>query len=168
MNELNILDLETDRLKFRQWTEGDYQPVRQFFSEKDHSQYVGGPLNAESSWRLLSNYIGHYQLKGFSYPAIEEKVSGRLIGSVGLWKSVPWPEHEMGYWLLPACQGKGYGMEAGKAVLALARNLKLPTLVSYIDPNNSPSIKLATNLGAKHDGSIDLLSYGLHEVYRYW
>lgn len=163
-----MLQLTTERLQFRQWTEEDYPPVQAFFTKKENAQFVGGVQNPESSWRLIATYVGHFQLKGYSYLAIETKSDEQLIGTVGLWKSEPWPEHEMGYWLLPRMQGKGYGLEAGKAVLNHGKAIGLPSLVSYIDPRNEPSKKLALGLGAHLDSTIQLLEFGPHEVYRYW
>lgn len=163
-----MLNLSTERLQFRQWKESDYPEIKTFFSQEDNARFVGGVQNQESSWRLMATYIGHYQLKGYSYLAIETKSDNQLIGTVGLWKSEPWPEHEMGYWLLPHMQGKGFGLEAGTAVLQHAKTIDLPSLVSYIDPRNEPSKKLALGLGARLDQTIELLDFGPHEVYRYW
>ncbi len=163
-----MIHLNTERLQFRQWTEADYPIVKAFFSQEENARFLGGVQNQESSWRLIATYIGHYQLKGYSYLALETKSDQQLVGTVGLWKSDPWPEHEMGYWLLPHMQGNGYGSEAGKAVLAYAKDIGLPSLVSYIDPRNAPSKKLALGIGAQLDGAIDLLEFGTHEVYRYW
>ncbi len=96
-------------------------------------------------------------------------MSQAVVGTIGLWNSDPWPEPELGYWLLPEYQGKGYGTEAGLAVKKYAlEDLALPTLVSYIDAENEPSKKLALNLGAKPDKAVNLLDFGPHEVYRYW
>lgn len=163
-----MLNLSTERLQFRQWTEEDYPEVKVFFSQEENARFVGGVQNQESSWRLMATYLGHFQMKGFSYLAIETKEDRRLVGTIGLWKSEPWPEHELGYWLLPHMQGKGYGREAGVAVLEHAKAIELPTLVSYIDPRNEPSKKLALGLGAQLDKTIELLDFGPHEVYRYW
>jgi len=163
-----MLKIETERLRFRQWTESDFEEFANYFADENLSKYVGGVKNREASWRLMATYIGHYQLKGFSYPAVVEKSTGKLVGSVGLWKSGPWPEIELGYWLMGDMQGKGYGTEAGLAVKAFAFDtLKLETLVSYIDAENNASSSLAKRLGGELDGVIDLLEFGPHEVYRY-
>ncbi len=163
-----MIGIETDRLIFRQWKNKDYSIFADFYAVEENAKYVGGVKTPEESWRLMATYIGHYELNGFSYLAIAEKDSGNLIGTIGLWKSHPWPEPEMGYWLLPKFQGKGYGVEAGLAVKEFAlEKLKLDSLVSYIDPANRPSKKLALRLGAKFDSTIGLLDFGNHEVYRY-
>ena len=163
-----MINLETDRLKFREWQPQDFPEFARFNEKKENAEFVGGVKTPEQAWRLMATYLGHYQLKGFSYLAMETKAEKALVGTVGLWKSDPWPEHELGYWLLPHMQGKGYAGEAGKAVLSFAKKLKLPSLVSYIDPANDLSKKLALKLGATLTESIDLLDFGPHEVYRYW
>lgn len=163
-----MIGLETERLKFRQWQKSDYPIFAKFFSEKESARFVGGLKSPEESWRLMATYIGHYTLYGYSYLAIETKDTQQLIGTVGLWNSDPWPEPELGYWLLPEVQGKGYGVEAGVAVKQYAlETLKLDSLVSYIDSTNEPSKKLALVLGAHLDKPIELLDFGQHEVYRY-
>lgn len=163
-----MIGLETDRLVFRQWQKADFPTFAEFFSNADNAQYVGGVKTPEEAWRLMATYIGHYTLSGYSYLAIETKDSQQLIGTVGLWNSDPWPEPELGYWLLPEAQGKGYGVEAGLTVKQFAlEELKFDSLVSYIDPANEPSKKLALALGAQLDGTVDLLDFGPHEVYRY-
>ncbi len=163
-----MIGLETDRLKFRQWQQSDYPQIVTFYSDPQLSKYVGGVKTPEEAWRLMATYIGHYVLYGYSYLAIEEKKTGQLIGTIGLWNSEPWPEPEIGYWLLPESQGKGFGIEAGLAVKAFAlKTTQITTLVSYIDPTNEPSKKLAIKLGAVLDGVIELLDFGPHEVYRY-
>ena len=164
-----MIGLETERLVFRQWKNSDFGEFLAFYSDEINSRFVGGIKKPEDAWRLMAGYAGHYTLKGFSYLATVEKATNRLVGTVGLWDSEPWPENELGYWLLSRAQGTGFGVEAGIAVRDFARHkLNLPSLVSYIDPANEPSKRLALKLGAKPDGIIGLQDYGPHEVYRYW
>ena len=111
-----MIDLETDRLRFRQWRETDFEIFTHYFSDPEKAKYVGGRKSKEEAWRLMATYIGHYHLKGFGYLALEEKSTQKLVGTVGLWKSEPWPELELGYWLLNEMQGKGYAVEAGEKV----------------------------------------------------
>jgi len=163
-----MLDLETERLRFRQWRESDFDYLADYFSDEKTAKYVGGVKSREEAWRLLATYIGHWQLKGFSYLPVEEKESQRFVGCTGLWKSDPWPELELGYWILKEMQGQGYASEAGEKVKEFAfQVLQAPTLVSYIDVKNEPSIKVAERLGAVLEKNIQLLEYGLHGVYRY-
>lgn len=165
---MTMLNKTTPRLRFRQWTEDDYPHFKKYFSDPATSRFVGGVKDPENAWRLLATYIGHYQLKGYSYLAVEEKESGAFVGCVGLWKSEPWPELELGYWFLPESQGKGYASEAALAVKNYAFDeLKVDTLVSYIDEENEPSKNLALRIGGKLDKKIDLLDFGEHLVYRY-
>jgi RimJ/RimL family protein N-acetyltransferase len=163
-----MIGLETDRVVFRQWQKSDFVAFAAFYANEQNARFVGGVKSPEESWRLMATYIGHYTLNGFSYLAVNEKATGNLVGTVGLWYSLPWPEPELGYWLLPDAQGKGYGVEAGRAVKDYAMStLHFKSLVSYIDPVNESSKTLARRLDAKYDKTINLLEFGPHEVYRY-
>ena len=163
-----MIGLETERLIFRQWNRSDYPAFANFYASDENARFVGGIKKPEGAWRLMATYIGQYALTGCSYLAVDEKASGNLVGAIGLWNSDPWPEPELGYWLIPAYQGKGYGMEAGMVVKDFALNtFNMPSLVSYIDPANEPSKKLALRLGASYETTVDLLEFGPHHVYRY-
>lgn len=163
-----MIGLQTERLTFRQWRSSDFEPLAEFFSDPKNAMFVGGQKGREEAWRLMATYVGHYQLKGYSYLAVEETESKKLVGTIGLWNSDPWPETELGYWLLPEMQGKGFAFEAAVKVIEYAFNeLNLKTLVSYIDETNQPSIRLAQRLGGTHDGGLELLTFGYHAIYRY-
>ena len=79
------------------------------------------------------------------------------------------PELELGYWLVKEHQGKGYAVEACLRCIDYAREvLKVGSLVSYIDPRNESSIRLAKRLGAVYEGAIELASHGPHCIYRHF
>lgn len=90
------------------------------------------------------------------------------MGAIGLWYPEGWPEIELGYWVVRSMQGKGYAKEAAVKARDFAfETLGLETLVSYVHPDNEPSKRLAERLGARMEETIELLTYGLHCVYRY-
>ena len=165
---MTIPTLETDRLLLRAWQESDYQPVSAYYSDPEMTEYLGGVQDAESAFRQMATYLGHWHLFGFGYWAVEEKSSHAFVGGCGLWKSPQWPEIELGYWLLPEFHGTGMALEAAQVAKDFAFNtLNLNTLVSYIDATNVSSIRLAEKLGAKAEPAINLLNFGPHLVYRY-
>lgn len=116
----------------------------------------------------MASLAGHWTLRGCGYWAVEERQTGHFVGGVGLWSPEGWPELELGYWIVPAIQGKGYASEAAARARDYAFGaLGAETLVSYIHPDNQPSIGLAERLGARHDGMVELGTHGPHCVYRY-
>ena len=164
-----MTQLETDRLTLRTWVADDYESLVEFYKDEANAKYVGGVKNSDEAWRLLALQIGHWQLKGFGYWAVEEKESGNFVGCVGLWQSAEWPELELGYWLMPEYQGKGYAVEAAERCKTYAQNtLAADSLVSYIDQTNLPSISVAKKLGARYEKTIELLNHGPHQVYRHF
>lgn len=163
-----MIERETERLRLRPWRQEDFEPFSEYYADETTARYVGGVADADQAWRRMASLIGHWTLRGYGYWALEEKDTGSFVGSVGLWRSAGWPELELGYWLLPSMQGKGYAIEAGAEARDHAFEVVgTASLVSYIDPANEPSKKVAERLGAHFEEIIDLLSFGPHCVYRY-
>ena len=159
--------LETDRLVLRGWRESDLAPLSEFFANDPGVEYVGGPVSALDAWRRMTSFVGHWHLKGYGPFALELRDSGDWIGWCALWQPPDFPEIEMGYALRAAHRGHGFIQEAGLSVKAFAfETLQLPTLVSYIDPQNSPSQRAAERLGAQRDGTVELRGTTA-EVWRY-
>ena len=161
--------LETARLRLRQWREADFDAFARYYADAETARFVGGLKDPDQAWRHMALQVGHWRLRGFGYWALEEKSSEAFIGSAGLWQSPGWPELELGYWLMKEQQGKGYANEACLRCIEYARNtLRARSLVSYIDPRNESSIRVAQRLGAVYDGTIELASHGPHRVYRHF
>ena len=168
MNAIDIPVLETGRLRLRGWIPEDYDPFAEFYADPVASRFVGGPRDREAAWRALAMYAGHWTLLGHGYWAVEEKETGAFVGAVGVWRSEGWPEEELGYWIVPSRHRRGYAVEAARAARDHAfAVLGLDTLVSYIDPANEPSKKVAARLGAHYESTFDLAGLGPHECHRY-
>lgn len=160
--------IETDRLLLRGFTQDDFDIYAAYYADPTTARFVGGQMSREKAWRHMASIVGHWELKGFGQWAVEERSSGELVGCVGLWEPEGWPEMEVGYWLLETAQGKGYATEATIAARDFAYDaLKATTLVSYIDPANKPSMRLAERMGAKLEKTIELLDLGSHHVFRH-
>lgn len=161
-------EITTERLLLRGWKQSDFEAFAAFHASPSLTRYIGGPLTREQSWRRLASLAGHWVLLGFGYWALEERNSGDFVGSVGLWFSDGWPEMELGYWLVPEKHGFGYATEAGAAARDHAWDVVgAESLVSYINPKNDASKKVAGRLGAFFEGEIELLDLGKHSLYRH-
>ena len=144
--------LETERLILRAPKPKDVDAyVAHFASER--SQYVGGPKSADDAWEIFVYEMGHWVMRGFGSFMITRKGSDDAIGLAGHLHQ-PWdPEKEVGWILFEGKnEGQGLAVEAAKACIDHAwKVLKWDTIVSYVDPRNAASIKLAERLGAAHD-----------------
>jgi RimJ/RimL family protein N-acetyltransferase len=111
--------------------------------------------------------LGHWSMRGFGYFALEEKATGLLCGAAGLIRHFDWPETEMGWRVFRPQQGRGYATEAARRIRGYAYDaLGLTTLVSYIDPRNAASARVAGRLDARLEGRI-LLRNDPADVYRH-
>ena len=77
----------------------------------------------------------------------------RLIGGVGFGR-MPSGEREFGYWIAKAHWGRGYATEAGRALLANARDtLRLARLAAGHFLDNPASGRVLTKLGFRPTGA---------------
>ena len=163
-----VPELETERLLMRGWKPSDFEVFAAYQGDPETARFVGGQMTRDRAWRHFAATVGHWTLKGFGYWAVEEKASGELIGCVGVWEPEGWPEIELGYWLVSHKQGEGYALEAAlKARDYAYSTMGLKTVVSYIDPSNEPSKRLAERMGARCEEIIDLVGNEPHCVYRH-
>ncbi|KAF2171480.1 hypothetical protein M409DRAFT_50915 [Zasmidium cellare ATCC 36951] len=74
------------------------------------------------------------------------------IGFIGFSCRPNWPCSDLGYKLLPACRGKGYASEAGKAVLSFWRDeVGVKEICAPIGVANVASQRVAENIGFVRD-----------------
>ncbi len=149
--------LETERLVMRGWSERDLEPFAAFWADEEAARFVGGACGREDAWRRLAGMAGHWTLRGYGLWALEDKATGAFAGWCGLWMPEGWPEPELGWSLVPALHGRGYATEAAlRARRHAYDDLGWSTLISFIDPENLPSQRVAARLGARLEGSMML------------
>ncbi|MDF7811528.1 GNAT family N-acetyltransferase [Hymenobacter sp. YC55] len=147
--------LETERLVLRGYRPDDLAEFAAMHRDPKFYRYLGGqPISREESWRRILTQQGHWTLMGFGYWAVEEKSTGKFIGSVGFAdfnrdikpsiSGVP----EIGWVLAPRVHGMGYATEAVRAVLAWGnRHFQTKETVCIIDSDNVPSLRVAQKFG---------------------
>ncbi len=158
-------ELTTERLRLRFWRESDVDPFHDFYRDPQSQAVYGADVQRSDVWRRVALVIGHWQLRGFGPWALEERASGIFAGHCGLWFPDGWDDIEIGYGIAPEFRGRGFAVEAARRVRDYGyRELGLSRLVSYIDPANKASLRVAEKLGAVRDG--EFLMHGKpHLVY---
>lgn len=160
--------METDRLVLRMFVEGDWRALHEHYSDAECTRYTfRRALTEAATWRAMASMAGHWQLRGYGPYALEEKSTRTVLGTVGLWYPVEWPEPEIKWALARRHWGKGYASEAVRAVQRMVRDC-LPELhlISLIDSRNEASIGLARSVGATLEREIEF-SGGPFHIYRH-
>src|SRR5688500_3429452 len=112
--DVTIPTLQTPRLVLRAHALSDFDAAVAMWADPVVVRYtIGQPSTAQRTWLRLLTYLGHWDLMGYGYWAVEEKATGRFIGEVGFAdfkrgldpsiEGVP----ELGWVLAPHAHGKG-------------------------------------------------------------
>ena len=150
---IDIPVIETERLILRGFEERDMDAFAAMNADPRFVKFLadGKPLNRTESWRLMAMLIGHWQLRGFGFWAMESKQSGEFIGRTGLLYPEGWPGIELGWGLHPDAWGLGYATESASAVRDWAFNVAgLGHLISIIHPDNEQSKRVAQRIGERY------------------
>jgi len=144
--------LATERLLLRAPRVTDFDTYAQIACT-DRGKHLGGPMSREDAWLDFSQMTSTWLLHGHGLWTIGH--AGGIAGFVVLGFEPGDQEPELGFMLAEKAEGMGIGFEAAQGALTHAFDtLGWSTLVSYIDPENARSIKLAQRLGGLPDGEI--------------
>lgn len=160
--------LETGRLLLRMFRDADWRGLHEHFSDPECTRYTfRRALTEAATWRAMASMAGHWLLRGYGPYAVIEKSTGTVLGTVGPWYPVEWPEPEIKWALARRHWGRGYASEAVRAVQRMAReSLPQLRLISLIDSRNEASIRLALAVGARLEREIEFAGAPFH-VYRH-
>jgi RimJ/RimL family protein N-acetyltransferase len=143
--------LQTPRLSLRALTMADAPFVLEQLNEPSFIEFI-----ADRGVRTVSDaekYIREgpwamYAAHGLGLLAVEERSSSQVIGMSGLLHRPAFEHRDLGYSLLPRAWGKGYAVEAGKAVLEWGKDaLGLATVIAITSLENPRSIQVLERLG---------------------
>ncbi|MGB0440279.1 MAG: GNAT family N-acetyltransferase [Paracoccaceae bacterium] len=160
--------LQTDRLILRSPAVRDIEPVIGFLMDPVRSAGFGGYTNRSDAWRWFALNLGHWQIHGYGYFAIETKDTGETAGISGIWNPEGWPEPEVGWVVFDGFEGRSIAYEAATRVRRYAyEDLGFATLTSNIVPGNTRSVALAERMGAWFERTYDNPNMGEDMLYRH-
>ena len=115
-----VFPVVTARLRLRPLCAGDLDALAGIYMDPRVARWIGAHTRADVE-RELSLQAEHQASCGWSFWAVEERATGRLIGDCGLQPlEHRGPEVELGYDFHPDAWGRGLATEAARAVVQQA------------------------------------------------
>jgi RimJ/RimL family protein N-acetyltransferase len=173
-----IIELETPRLRLRQWRASDRAPFAAMNGDPAVMKFFASIQSSEASNSSIDGWQSQFAERGWSNWAVELRSSGAFIGFVGL--SVPRrllpcsPCVEVGWRLARSHWGQGYATEGARAALRVGfGRLALAEIVSFTSVLNLPSRAVMERIGMRnaqqdfeHPGVPEHHRLRLHCLYR--
>lgn len=145
---MKIPTLTTERLVLRENRPDDFSAYAEFYAT-DRALLRGGIKSQADAFIQFCAEIGHWQIRGYGFWAVEEKATGAYCGQVGCWFPDGWAEKEIGWLIWAEHEGKGFAYEAALRARQYAyETLGWTEAVSCISEGNIRSIRLAERMGA--------------------
>lgn len=149
-----IPTLHTERLTLRAPRLADFEHWAAFFASP-RSVHERGMMGRAEAWRTWASDVANWSLKGYGPFGVDDRVSGAYLGEVGIYHGDDFPEPELGWFIVPEAEGRGYAAEAARAVKDWAhQTFGWARLVSIIDPANDRSIATALRIGGTLDPTL--------------
>lgn len=143
--------LQTESLILRPMRMEDW-PQYQALMRSGRARFMGGPHGTAEAWGMFCSDVAQWALLDHGALMFDDRSTGCCLGQVGINHGPLFPEHELGWFVYEHAEGRGYAAEAAGAFRDWAKDVRrLPTLVSYMDPDNHRSARLAERLGAVLD-----------------
>lgn len=162
--------LHTERLTLRMANDQDAEFVLALYNTPDFIQFVGDKeirSEADASRYIDDKILAMHKEFGVCLLVVEEAVSGEKLGVCGLIKRPELEAYDIGYGFKLSAYGKGYGYEAGQAVIAYAQQQPhIDELIAITTSDNLGSQALLNKLGFTYikvqdaiSDKVDLLLY---------
>lgn len=159
--------LHTARLVLRPLKVADFAAYSRFLAT-ERSRFMGGPHDAKTAWSWFCNDTAQWALLDTGALMITRHGDDTAIGQVAICHGPIFPEPELGWFLFDGAEGQGFATEAAGALRDWGFGPRaLDTMVSYVDPANTASARLAERLGARIDPMADTPGNEPTQVWRH-
>ncbi|HEX5055813.1 MAG TPA: GNAT family N-acetyltransferase [Gammaproteobacteria bacterium] len=151
-----IIEIETERLRLRQWLPVDREPFAALNADPKVTQYFPFPIDRTASDAMADRCETLIAERGWGFWAAEIKQQRQFIGFIGLHIPVPElpfsPCVEIGWRLAFQYWGKGYATEAARGCLRAGfERLDLAEIVAFTAIGNMRSRAVMQRLGMRED-----------------
>jgi RimJ/RimL family protein N-acetyltransferase len=157
---IDVVEVETDRLRLRQWTCADYESFAALNADPKVMEFFPSVLTRAESDAMADRCAGLIREKGWGPWAVELKPRGGFVGLVGLHtpsSELPFsPCVEVLWRLAIEHWGKGLASEAARAACEFGfRSLELEEIVSFTVVGNRRSRAVMERLGMQLSGTFE-------------
>lgn len=154
--------IETERLRLRAPRLSDFDAWAEIFTGPA-GPHLGGPFERDDAFTEFAATCGLWLLRGHGPWTVEPKAGGEVLGFVLIGFEPGDQVPELGYLFRPMAEGQGFATEAARALRDHAVGpMGLNDLVSYIDPENPRSVRVAQRLGAVRTADFDGAEVWVH------
>ncbi|MGA2079221.1 MAG: GNAT family N-acetyltransferase [Holophaga sp.] len=142
---------ETERLVLRLFQPGDEDFLVRLLNDPSfiiNIEDKGVRTREQAGTFITRSLMGSYQTHGHGLYLVQRKETAEPIGMCGLLKRDHLQDIDLGYAFLPEYWGRGYALEAARAVLDYGRTiLGRREAFAIVSPGNARSIALLAKLG---------------------
>jgi [ribosomal protein S5]-alanine N-acetyltransferase len=147
---MTLLPPDTQRLRFRPLTLEDVGHLQVIFSDPVAMRHWPALKSVAETREGIERCLASYARHGHGFWAVCLRETGEFVGRCGLLHQEirAQPDKEIAYAFQLRFWGRGYATEAAKAVKeAVWQLFGFHYVVSFIGPENEPSIKVARRIG---------------------
>ena len=151
------MTFQTPRLLLRPFSPADLENVFAGLSHPEVIRHYGVSFATQEATQEQLDWYANIEREGTGlWRAICAKEGGTFLGAIGLNSIVR--EHakgEIGFWLMPEHQGKGYISEALPIILEHGFGaMGLHRIEAEVETENQASAKVLRKLGFAHEGTL--------------
>ena len=167
-NDVTKPEIETARLRLRQFTLEDLDSFAAICSDPEVMKYIGAgkSVSKEEARPHLSGYIDYWEKHGLGRFAVTHKEHGELIGYCGF-RLFRYPglrlfanKPEIVFLLKKTSWGKGLAAEAARACLRYGfEQKKYPQFVAITRGENTASQRVLERIGMKQGKSVHYMEF---------
>ena len=157
-DETPCVRIETERLVLRRFSTDDVDALARILLHPEVARWLGPPgATRDDVARAIHRYEAHWEERGYGRLAVCDRLTGDLVGRVGVMHEPRWAasptKDELGWAIGATRWGEGLATEATRAALddAFAR-ADLDEVIAFTLPENRASVRVMEKLGLEHRG----------------